>query len=95
MKKFNFEAKIEGIITIKDDSMSNDDVLNDLKHALFCVVEDGNSPEYLEIGSNRKTVKITRRENDQTFTLLARLSLYNRNFHVLGIFYLSRLGIMV
>lgn len=32
MKKFNFEAKIEGIITIKDDSMSNDDVLNDLKH---------------------------------------------------------------
>lgn len=64
MKKFNFEAKIEGIITIKDDSMSNDDVLNDLKHALFFVVEDRNSPEYLEIGLNRKTVKITRREND-------------------------------
>lgn len=62
MKKFNFDAKIEGIITIKDDSMSNDDVLNDLKHALF--VEDGNSPEYLEIGLNRKMVKIKRSEDD-------------------------------
>lgn len=64
MKKFNFDAKIEGIITIKDDSMSNDDVLNDLKHALYCVVEDGNSPEYLEIGLNRKMVKIKRSEDD-------------------------------
>lgn len=64
MKKFDFEAKIEGIITINDDSMSNDDVLNDLKHALFCVIEDGNSPNYLSIGLNRKTVKIKRCNDD-------------------------------
>ena len=61
MKKFDFTAKIEGVITV-DNDMSMDDVVAELRHALFCVVEDGNSPEYLSIGLNLTSVKVKKRE---------------------------------
>lgn len=54
MRKFKFRATLRGEIRIEDDNKTLDNIESEIKHVIYCTLEDGNCPDYLDIGYNNK-----------------------------------------
>lgn len=62
-KKYKFKTVIEGYITIKDKNRDEKSILAEIKHNIWCTLEDGCRYPYFQIGCNHK-VKMEEEKND-------------------------------
>ena len=62
-KKYKFKTSIEGYITIEDENRDEKSILAEIKHNIWCVLEDGCNYPYFQIGSNSK-VKMKKEKDD-------------------------------
>lgn len=62
-KKYKFKTVIEGYITIEDENRDEKSILAEIKHNIWCTLEDGCHYPYFQIGSNNK-VKMEEEKDD-------------------------------